>query len=84
MTQSLRASVAAKGIAVYAVFPGPVDTDMAAGIDMVKTNPADVAVTVLSGIETEQDDIFPDPMSAQLYAAWKHDHKAVEKQFALM
>ncbi len=84
MTQSLRASVAAKGIAVHGVFPGPVDTDMAAGIDMAKTSPADIAAAVLLGIETEQADIFPDSMSTQLYAAWKQDHKAVEKQFALM
>jgi NAD(P)-dependent dehydrogenase (short-subunit alcohol dehydrogenase family) len=84
MTQSLRASVAAKGIAVHGVFPGPVDTDMAAGIDMAKTSPADIAAAVLLGIETEQEDIFPDSMSTQLYAAWKQDHKAVEKQFALM
>jgi NAD(P)-dependent dehydrogenase (short-subunit alcohol dehydrogenase family) len=84
MTQSLRASVAEKGITVHAVFPGPVDTAMAAEIEIDKTSPADVAAAVLSGIEAEQEDIFPDPMSTQLYAAWKQDHKAVEKQFAAM
>lgn len=84
MTQSLRASVAAKGIKVHAVFPGPVDTDMAAEIELDKTSPADVATAVLLGIEAEQEDIFPDPMSTQLYAAWKQDHKAIEKQFAAM
>jgi hypothetical protein len=30
------------------------------------------------------EDIFPDPMSSQLYTAWKQDHKGVEKQFAMM
>jgi NAD(P)-dependent dehydrogenase (short-subunit alcohol dehydrogenase family) len=84
MTQSLRASVAEKGIAVHAVFPGPVDTAMAAEIEFDKTSPADVAAAVLSGIEAEQEDIFPDSMSTQLYAAWKQDHKAVEKQLAAM
>jgi NAD(P)-dependent dehydrogenase (short-subunit alcohol dehydrogenase family) len=84
MTQSLRASVADKNIAVYGVFPGAVDTDMLAGIDMAKTSPADIVTAVLQGIETNQEDIFPDPMSTQLYAAWKQDHKAVEKQFATM
>jgi NAD(P)-dependent dehydrogenase (short-subunit alcohol dehydrogenase family) len=84
MTQSLRTSVADKNIAVYGFFPGAVDTDMLAGVDMAKTNPADIATAVLQGIETEQEDIFPDPMSTQLYAAWKQDHKAVEKQFATM
>jgi len=84
MTQSLRASVADKNIMVYGVFPGAVDTDMLAGVDMAKTSPADIATAVLQGIETNQEDIFPDPMSTQLYAAWKQDHKAVEKQFAIM
>jgi short-subunit dehydrogenase len=84
MTQSLRASVAEKGITVYAVFPGPVDTDMAAAIEFDKTSPADVAAAVLAGIEAEQEDIFPDPMSTQVYTAWKQDHKAIEKQFATM
>lgn len=84
MTQSLRASVAAKGITVHGVFPGAVDTDMLAGVEMAKTSPDDIATAVLSGIEAEQEDIFPDPMSTQLYAAWKQDHKAVEKQFATM
>lgn len=84
MTQSLRASVTAKGIAVHGVFPGAVDTDMLAGVEMAKTSPADITAAVLLGIEAEQEDIFPDPMSTQLYAAWKQDHKAIEKQFATM
>ncbi|NET00440.1 MAG: SDR family oxidoreductase [Sphaerospermopsis sp. SIO1G1] len=84
MTQSLRASVAAKGIAVHGVFPGAVDTDMLAGVDMAKTSPADIGAAIVSGIEADQEDIFPDSMSSQFYTAWKQDHKAVEKQFATM
>jgi NAD(P)-dependent dehydrogenase (short-subunit alcohol dehydrogenase family) len=84
MTQSLRASVADRNIAVYGVFPGAVDTDMLAGVEMAKTSPADIVTAVLQGIETDQEDIFPDPMSTQLYTAWRQDHKAVEKQFATM
>jgi NAD(P)-dependent dehydrogenase (short-subunit alcohol dehydrogenase family) len=84
MTQSLRATVANQNISVYGVFPGAVDTEMLAGVDMAKTSPMDIATAVLQGIETGQEDIFPDPMSTQLYAAWKQDHKAVEKQFAAL
>jgi NAD(P)-dependent dehydrogenase (short-subunit alcohol dehydrogenase family) len=84
MTQSLRASVANKNIAVYGVFPGAVDTEMLAGVEMAKTSPADIVSAVLNGIETNQEDIFPDAMSSQVYSAWKQDHKAVEKQFAAM
>lgn len=84
MTQSLRASVRDQNIAVYGVFPGAVDTDMLASVEMAKTSPADIAAAVLAGIEAGQEDIFPDPMSTQLYAAWKQDHKTVERQFAAM
>lgn len=84
MTQSLRATLASKKIQVIGVFPGAVDTDMLAGVDMPKTSPMDIASAVVSGIESGMEDIFPDPMSTQLYAAWKTDHKAVERQFALM
>jgi len=84
MTQSLRASLAGRGIAVYGVFPGAVDTDMLAGVEMPKTGPAEVARAVVSAIAEGREDIFPDPMSTQLYAAWRQDHKAVEKQFATM
>ena len=84
MTQSLRATLSTKGIEVFGVFPGAVDTDMLAGVDMPKTSPADIAAAVMLGIEAGQEDIFPDPMSTQLYAAWRLNHKTVEKQFATM
>ena len=84
MTQSLRASLAGKGVAVHAVFPGAVDTDMLAGVEMPKAAPEDVAAAIVAGVAADQEDIFPDPMSAQVYAAWKQDHKAIERQFASM
>jgi len=84
MTQSLRATLAGKKIQVVGVFPGAVDTDMLAGVNMPKTSPTDIATAIVSGVESGAEDIFPDPMSTQLYAAWKADHKAVEHQFAQM
>ncbi|MBZ5541448.1 MAG: SDR family oxidoreductase [Acidobacteriia bacterium] len=84
MTQSLRADLRKRKIRVYGVFPGPVDTDMIRGVDMPKTSATDVARAVLSGIENGDEDIFPDPMAKQMYAAWKQDHKAVERQFGSM
>ena len=84
LTQSLRAGLASRKIAVFGVFPGAVDTDMLAGVEMPKTSPQDVARAVVAGLSQSAEDIFPDPMSASLYEAWKKDHKAVEKQFATM
>jgi NAD(P)-dependent dehydrogenase (short-subunit alcohol dehydrogenase family) len=84
MTQSLRASLAGKGVAVHGVFPGAVDTDMLAGVEMPKAAPEDVAAAIVAGVAANQEDIFPDAMSARVYAAWKQDHKAIERQFASM
>jgi len=84
MTQSLRAGLADRGIAVHGVFPGAVDTDMLADVEMPKAMPADVATAIVAGIVAGQEDIFPDQMSSGLYQEWRLDHKAVERQFATM
>jgi hypothetical protein len=36
------------------------------------------------GHRADEEGIFPDAMSRQLYAHWASDHKAVERQFATM
>jgi NADP-dependent 3-hydroxy acid dehydrogenase YdfG len=84
ITQSLRGSLADRRIAVHGVFPGPVDTEMAAAIDIQKTSAGDVARAVIEGIQNGVEDIFPDPMARQVYEGWRKDHKAVERQFATM
>ncbi len=84
MTQSLRGSLASRGIPVHSVFPGTVDTEMAASasIPLAKTSPADVANAIVDGIAAGKEDIFPDPWAASIYEAWRTDHKAVERQLA--
>ncbi len=82
LTQSLRADLARDGITVHGVFPGAVDTDMIRSFTLPKTPATDVARAVLDGVEAGTEDIFPDPMAQQLYAAWRQDHKAVERQLA--
>jgi NAD(P)-dependent dehydrogenase (short-subunit alcohol dehydrogenase family) len=84
LTQSLRADFAKRHVKVFSVFPGAVDTDMLKGVEMPKTPPAAVAAEVLDGVEADQEDIFPDPMSRQIYAQWAADHKGIERQFAAM
>ena len=84
LTQSFRADFAKRHVKVFSVFPGAVDTDMLKGVEMPKAAPADVASAVLKAVEADEEDIFPDPMSRQLYAHWAADHKAIERQFATM
>ena len=84
LTQAVRAELKSKNIAVHAVFPGPVDTDMAAEITMPKTSAKDVAAAIIAGIESGAEDIFPDSMSEQLSQIWLQSPKELEKAFASM
>ena len=84
LTQSFRADLAKRGIRVHGVFPGAVDTEMARSFQIPKAPAIDVAHATLAGVEANEEDIYPDPMSQQTYAAWREDHKAVEHQFAAM
>ena len=84
LTQSFRADLAKRGIAVHGVFPGAVDTDMARSLTIPKTSAIDVARATLAGVDAGDEDIYPDPMSKEVYSAWRKDHKAVERQFAAM
>jgi NAD(P)-dependent dehydrogenase (short-subunit alcohol dehydrogenase family) len=84
MTQSLRAILASRGVAVHSILTGPVDTDMTANLDIAeKASPELVARNVLDGIEKGEEDIFPDPLSQGLADDWRAGlHKTLERQFA--
>lgn len=83
MTQSVRALWAGRGVKVHAVFPGPVDTDMTRSLDIPKASTESVARAIFDGIEREEEDIFPDPMSESIAEGWrKGATKALERQFA--
>jgi NAD(P)-dependent dehydrogenase (short-subunit alcohol dehydrogenase family) len=83
MTQSLRALLAGRGVAVHAVLTGPTDTDMTRGFDIPKASPASVANAILDGVERAEEDIFPDAMSASISESWRTGAiKALEHQLA--
>jgi NAD(P)-dependent dehydrogenase (short-subunit alcohol dehydrogenase family) len=85
MTQSLRARLAGQGVRVHAVLTGFVDTDMTSSVDMPKASPESVARAIFDGIEKDEEDIFPDPMSQSLAEGW-HDStaKALERKLAAL
>jgi NAD(P)-dependent dehydrogenase (short-subunit alcohol dehydrogenase family) len=78
LTQSLRALLAGRGVSVYAVMPGPIDTDMVRDLAIPKTPPEDVARGTLDGVERGEEEIFPDPMSQSLADGWR---AGVAKEF---
>jgi NAD(P)-dependent dehydrogenase (short-subunit alcohol dehydrogenase family) len=83
LTQSLRSLLTGRGVRVHAVLTGPVDTDMTRGLDIPKTSPQPVARAIFDGVDNEEEDIFPDPMSASLADGWSDGvAKAFERQNA--
>jgi NAD(P)-dependent dehydrogenase (short-subunit alcohol dehydrogenase family) len=85
LTQSLRALLAARGVGVYAVMPGPIDTDMVRDLDIPKAPPVDVARAILDGVERGEQEIFPDPLSEMVAAGWRAGvAKQLERQNAEM
>ncbi len=85
LSQSLRALLAGQGVRVHAVLAGPVDTDMSRGFDVPKASPESVARAIFDGVEKDEEDIFPDPMSESMAESWRSGAvKALERQFAAL
>ena len=82
LTQSVRGELKAQGTFVIGVYPGPIDTDMAAGVQMEKESPQSVAREVSNAIESGLEDVFPDKGSKGTAAQLKADAKAVEKAWS--
>ncbi|MGH3397070.1 MAG: SDR family NAD(P)-dependent oxidoreductase [Streptosporangiaceae bacterium] len=83
LTQSLRALLAGRGVRVHAVLTGPTDTDMTRGFDIPKTSAESVARAIFDGVENDEEDIFPDPMSQSVAEGWRSGvAKALERQYA--
>lgn len=82
-TQSLRAILSGKGVMVHSVFLGPVDTDMNRGFNIPKVSPESAAQGVFDGLEKNEEDIFPDPVSQSIAEGWRTGvAKAFERQYA--
>ncbi len=84
LTQAARALLAARGIAVFGVYPGPVDTDMNKGLALEKAAPQDVAQHILDGVEAGDEDIFPDPYAVAFAEQFELSPKGAERQAAAM
>lgn len=82
LTQTLRAELNARGISVFGVYPGPIDTDMAKGVDMEKETPDNTAIGIFDGIERGEEDIAPDKFARQFMSDLKSDAKALERSNA--
>ena len=83
LSQSLRALLAARAVSVHIVFPGPIDTDMTRNLEIPKASAESTARAILDGVENDEEEIFPDPMSVQMAEGWRSSAvKALQRQFA--
>ena len=83
LTQSLRASLAERGVRVHAVLTGPTDTDMVRGLDIPKASAEFVARAIFDAVDRGEEDIFPDPVAESLADGWRNGAvKAFERQLA--
>jgi short-subunit dehydrogenase len=80
MTRSLRAELAAQGIAVVAAMPVQVDTAMGDWWNGPKVAPEDVARDVLDALEAEEEEIFPGELSRGAAETFRKDPKALQAQ----
>ncbi len=85
LSQSMRALLAGQGVSVHVVLAGPVDTEMSRNFDVPKASPESVARAIFDGVETGEEEIFPDPMSAAMAEGWRTGEvKAMERQNAAL
>ncbi|WP_444951374.1 SDR family oxidoreductase [Micromonospora ureilytica] len=68
MTNALRVQLAERGVRVAGLHVGYMDTDMAAGVDAPKSDPAVIARIGVDGIETDAYEIVTDETSRQVQA----------------
>ena len=84
LTQSTRQLLRGQGTFVAGVYPGPVDTDMAAQFAIPKTSAASVAHAILDGLEEGLEEIYPDPFAVEYGDVYAVNPKGLEQRIATM
>ncbi|MFN3005481.1 SDR family oxidoreductase [Mycolicibacterium wolinskyi] len=76
-TDAVREELAPKNVAVTALHVGYMDTDMTAGVDAPKAEPAQVAAAALDGVEAGLVEVLGDDLTRQVKAGLSADRGAV-------
>jgi len=84
LTQSTRQLLRGQGTFVAGVYPGPVDTDMAAQFTIPKTSAASVAHAIVDGLEEGLEEIYPDPFAVEYGDVYAVNPKGLEQRIATM
>ncbi len=78
LTQAARVEMSQHGIPVFGVYPGPIDTDMAQGLEVRKETPANVAIRIFDGMERGEEDITTDRLADAFKGYLKKDPIAID------
>jgi NAD(P)-dependent dehydrogenase (short-subunit alcohol dehydrogenase family) len=73
VTQGLRNELEHRGILVISVFPGPIETDMADGLDMETTDPRHVGDEIVRALHEEHAFLLPDPWSLEFWHRFERE-----------
>ncbi len=68
ITNGLRAELADQGTRVMGVHVGFMDTDLTAGLEVDKSDPALIAGQVIQALEEGRDELLADPLTRQVHA----------------
>jgi NAD(P)-dependent dehydrogenase (short-subunit alcohol dehydrogenase family) len=82
ITQALRAELRPRGISVLGAYPGGMDTDMLAGVEIEKAPPQLVASRIVSALAAGDSLTFPDDASAAVGAVYLSDPIKMEELLA--
>jgi NAD(P)-dependent dehydrogenase (short-subunit alcohol dehydrogenase family) len=82
ITQSTRQLLRGQGTFVAGVYPGPVDTEMAARFPVPKVTAASAAHAILDGLEQGLEEIYPDPFAVEYGQAYAVNPKGLEQRIA--
>lgn len=79
LTQAVRIEMVRRqySIPVFGVYPGPIDTDLADGLNVSKASSADLALRVFDGMEKGILDITTDALSDNFDGLLRKDPKAI-------
>lgn len=80
LTQGLRCDLAERGVEVFGVYAGFIDTSMIAFVEMDKTSPEEVAARTLDGMEAGIADIDVDDRSAMVRRRMREDPEAFTQE----
>jgi NAD(P)-dependent dehydrogenase (short-subunit alcohol dehydrogenase family)/uncharacterized OB-fold protein len=80
LSQCLRAEMAASGIRVIHMFPGPVDDEWNQTMPPPKLAPEALAAAVLNALRDGVEDVYPGDVAQEWFSRWQEDPKVLEKE----